>query len=73
MVNSIRLYLDAALGVAIMAALGVIAGFVAAGVTGDRTLALTVAGIVFILTGAVLIVRLWRITHQSPVPLDPGI
>ena len=73
MLNTVRLYFDATVAVAIMATLGVISGFIAAGLTGDRTLALLAAGAVFGLTGAVLMVRLWRTTQKPVLPLDPGI
>ena len=73
MLDTVRLYLDATLAVAFMAVLGIISGFIADGVTGDRVLALIVAGAVFLLTGAILIVRLWRITQRPALPLDPGI
>ena len=73
MPNTVRLYFDATVAVAIMATLGVISGFVAAGLTGDRILALLVAGAVFVLTGAVLMVRLWRTMHKPALPLDPRV
>jgi len=73
MLDTVRLYLDATLAVAFMAVLGIISGLIADGVTGDRVLALIVAGAVFLLTGAILIVRLWRITQRPALPLDPGI
>jgi len=70
---TVRLYFDATVAVAIMAILGITSGFIAAGLTGDPTLTLAAAGAVFILTGTVLIVYLWRTAQKSPSPLDPGI
>jgi hypothetical protein len=72
MIDTIRLYFDATLAVAIMAALGIVAGFAAAAITGDRTLVIATTAVVFVLTGAVLTVRLWRITRKPQLPLDTG-
>ena len=67
---TIRHYLDATLAVAIMAGLGIIAGFAAGAISGDRILVAATTLSVFALTGVVLIVRLWRLTRK-PEP-DPG-
>jgi uncharacterized membrane protein (UPF0136 family) len=72
MLNTVRLYFDAALAVAIMATFGAIMGFAAGAITGDRTTVITATATGFILTGIVLAVRLWR-TTRKPVPLNPGI
>ena len=72
MADTIRLYLDAALAVGIMVAFGAIAGFLAAAITGDRTLVIATTATVFALTGAALTVRLWRLTRKPAAPLDPG-
>jgi hypothetical protein len=74
MLNTVRLYLDALLAVAIMTSLATVSGFVAAAITGDRDLVIAATAAAFILTGAVLVVRLWRTTHKPAVPpLDTGI
>lgn len=72
MLDSLRLYFDATLAVAIMAVAAILSGFVAAAATGDRTFVIltTIAG--FVLTGAVLVFRLWRMTRKAALPLDPG-
>jgi hypothetical protein len=72
MLNTVRLYLDAVLAVAIMAALGIISGFAAAAITGDRTSVIATTAAVFFLTGAILVFRLWRTTRKPAIPLDPG-
>ena len=66
MSDTIRLYFDATLALANMAALGVIAGLITAGISGDRTLIIIVAAGVFALTGAILAIRLWLITRKIP-------
>jgi hypothetical protein len=66
--DTIRLYFDATLAVAIMAALAIIAGFVAAALTDDRALILVTVAAVFALTGAALFVRLWLMTHNPDTP-----
>ena len=74
MLSTARLYFDATVALAIMATLGVIAGFVTFAVTGDRTLALLATAAVFALTGMLLTIRLWRITRNPtlPVPAEPA-
>jgi membrane associated rhomboid family serine protease len=72
MQSTIRLYLDAILAVAIMSALGVIAGFIAGAISGDRTVVIAATAAVFALTGAVLVVRLWRLTRKPALPVEPG-
>ena len=71
MLDTARLYFDATVALAIMATLGVIAGFVAFAVTGERTLAILATGTVFALTGMLLTIRLWRITRNPP-PAEPA-
>jgi hypothetical protein len=66
MASTLRLYVDASYAVAIMAVAGIISGFVAAGITGDTQRSLQVALAMFTLTGAVLAVRLWRVTREHP-------
>lgn len=64
MLGTARLYFDATLALAMMATFGVIAGFLVAAATGDRTMAFLVTAAVFALTGVALTVRLWRITRK---------
>ncbi len=67
MLDTLRLYFEATVAVAIMAMLAIISGLTAAGLTGDRQLALLVAAVAFVLTGILLTVRLWRMT-RTPIP-----
>jgi hypothetical protein len=67
----VRLYIEATLAVAIMATLAVISGFVAAAITGDRPLVMATVALVFVLTGVVLALRLWRMAREQMPPLDP--
>ena len=69
MLSTARVYLDATVALAIMATLGVIAGFVAIAATGDRMLAFSATVAVFILAGIVALVRLWRST-RNPAPSE---
>jgi hypothetical protein len=73
MLDTIRLYIDATLAVAIMAAFSIIAGFVAAALTDDRSLILVSVAVVFGLTGAVLMVRLWLMMHRPAAPQNPPV
>ena len=68
MLDTVRLYFEATLAVAIMAMLAIVSGFAAAGLTGDRRLAFLVAAVAFVLTGIALTVRLWRMTRTPITP-----
>jgi hypothetical protein len=65
-------YIDASIAVAIMLTLSVIAGFLAYGVTDDRSVIAVVTGTVFLLTGAVLLLRLWLSSSSAVTPKEPG-
>ena len=67
--STARVYFDATVALAIMATLGVIAGFVAFAATGDRALALSATLAVFALAGIVAMIRLWRSTRE-PAPSE---
>jgi len=70
--DTARLFFDATVALAIMATLAIISGFAAAAITGDRMLVVLAAGCVFTLTGAIVMVRLWRMTQKPVAPLEPG-
>ena len=65
MVGTIRLYVSASYAIAVMATAGVISGFAAAGITGNTLRGLQVALAMFAATGALLTVRLWRMTRKG--------
>ena len=54
MVSTVRLYVDASYATAVMAFVGIVAGFATAGITGDTERSLQVALAMFALTGVVL-------------------
>lgn len=70
MLGTVRLYIEGTLAVAIMAALAIISAFAAAAITGDRTLVMATAVLVFFLTGLVLVIRLRRMARAPALPLD---
>ncbi len=70
MLGTVRLYIEGTLAVAIMATLAVISAFAAAAITGDRTLVMATAVLVFFLTGLVLVLRLRRMARAPALPLD---
>jgi membrane protein implicated in regulation of membrane protease activity len=72
MVGTLRLFIDASYAVTLMAFVGIVAGFVTATITSDTQRSLQVAIGMFALTGALLTIRLWRMTRGagSP-PVDP--
>jgi hypothetical protein len=71
MLDTIRLYVDAMIAVAIMLTLGVISGFIAAALTDDRTVILATVVAVFTLTGVALLLRLWLTTPNAVAPRSP--
>jgi hypothetical protein len=72
MIGMLRLFIDASYAVALMAFVGVVAGFATAAITGDTQRSLQVAIGMFALTGALLTIRLWRMTRAAGLPpVDP--
>lgn len=68
MTGTIRLYYDAVIAVALMTVFAVVCGFVAAVITGGSPPNFPVAAIAFLLTGAILVFRLWRNSRPSALP-----
>jgi hypothetical protein len=72
MAGTLRLFFDASYAIALMAFVGIVAGFATAGITGDTQRSLHAAIGMFVVTGALLTVRLWRMTRRSGLPpVDP--
>jgi hypothetical protein len=65
-------YIDAVIAVAIMLTLSVIGGFLAFGVTDDRSAIAVTMVVVFLLTAAVLLVRVWLSSSSAVGPKEPG-
>jgi hypothetical protein len=63
-VNTLNLYVDAVIAVLIMLALSVISGFLTAVVTEDRIAIMITMAVVFVATGAILLLRLWLLSPQ---------
>ena len=72
MPDTVRLFFDATVALAIMATFAAISALAAAAATDDRTLVVLAAGCVFALTGAALMVRLWRMTPKAIPRIEPG-
>jgi len=70
--DTVRLYVDATVAVALMTTFGIVAGFVAAAMTGNHMHIVLAAGAAFALTGVALTVRLWRMTRR-PAPPAPAV
>lgn len=64
MSETLRLFVDAALAIAIMGTFSIIAGFAAAALSGDRTAVLITMAVVFVSTGVVLLLRMWLLTPK---------
>jgi hypothetical protein len=71
MLDTVRLYFEATVAVAIMAMFAIISGFASDRLIGDRRLAFLVAAVAFVLTGIVLTARLWRMTRTPIPPPEP--
>ena len=64
MSNPVHLYVEAAIGVATMVVLGFLSGLAAGALGGDRSVVVAACAAGFLLAGAVLIVRLWRMVDK---------
>ena len=71
MLDAVHLYVEGAAAAIITVALGAIAGLATLALTGDQRLALLVAAVAFVLTGIVLMVRLWRMIQAPAPPTEP--
>jgi hypothetical protein len=71
MTATIRLYYDAVIAIALMTVMAAICGFIGALILGGSPPNFTVAAIGFVLTGAVLVVRLWRAQARSLLVATP--
>jgi hypothetical protein len=69
MVSTLRLYMDASYALAVMALVGIVSGFATAAITGNTERGVQVALAMFAVTGAVLTVRLWRLTRRGGQPV----
>ena len=65
MLSETQVYVEAVIAVALMAMIGVISVFITAGVTGDRTMSILAGCAMLVVSGVVLVVRLWRLTRKS--------
>jgi hypothetical protein len=68
MAGTLRLFFDASYAIALMAFVGIVAGFATAGITSDTQRSLHVAIGMFVVTGVLLTVRLWRMTRMTALP-----
>jgi len=70
--SNLQLYLEAITAVLLMSTIGVISGFIAAAITGDRTITIATGGAMTVLTGAILSARLWWLTC-APMALEGNV
>jgi len=67
MPNALSFYIEAAIGVATMIAVGFVAGLAAGAVSGNRSVVIGACALGFALSGVELAIRLWR-TARRPQP-----
>jgi hypothetical protein len=67
MLSEAQIYIEAVVAVALMVMIGVISVFVTIGVTGDRGTSILVGCAMLVLSGVVLVVRLWWLARTPPV------
>jgi hypothetical protein len=67
--SNLQVYLEAITAVLLMATIGIISGFIAAAITGERAITIATGGTMTILTGAILAARLWRLT-RAPIVFE---
>jgi hypothetical protein len=68
MLGTLRVVIDASYAFALMAFVGIVAGFATAAITSDTHRGLQVAVGMFAATGALLTLRLWRTTRGTELP-----
>ena len=71
MLSTVQVYIEATIAVALMVTIGIITGFIAAGVTEDRVFGFSAGFVMIAVSGAVLFIRLWRMTRK-PLPVPMG-
>jgi hypothetical protein len=69
--DAVHLYFEGTAAAISMVALGAISGLATLALSGDQRLALLAAAGAFMLTGIVLMVRLWRMTQARAPPTEP--
>jgi len=57
--STVRLYFEAVVAILIMLTLSVISGFLAAAVSNNRTAVMVAMAVVFVGSGAILLLRVW--------------
>lgn len=67
--STVRAYLDAVVAVATMAVIAVVCGFIAALITTGTAPKLLVTAVAFLLTGALLFLRLWLKSRTVAPPI----
>ena len=72
MLTTVQVYVEATIAIAIMVTLGIITGFIAAGVTGDRMFSFGAGFVMLALSGALLVIRLWNMTRTPLLPPVAG-
>jgi hypothetical protein len=70
MVSTLRLYIDASYAITVMALVGIISGFATAAMTSNTERSLQAGLVMFALTGALLTIRLWRVTRKTKIPAN---
>jgi hypothetical protein len=69
--DAVHLYFEGTVAAISMVALGAISGLATLALSGGQRLALAAAAGAFMLTGIVLMVRLWRMTQAPAPPTEP--
>jgi hypothetical protein len=69
--DAVHLYFEGTAAAISMVALGAISGLATLALSSDQRLALLAAAGAFMLTGIVLMVRLWRMTQAPAPPTEP--
>jgi hypothetical protein len=70
--SNLQLYLQAITTVLLMSMIGVISGFIAAAITGDRTITIATGSAMTVLTGAILAACSWWRT-RAPMVLEENV
>ena len=65
MLSTVQVYVEATIAMALMVTIGLITGFIVAGITGDRAFSFGAGLVMLAVSGSVLAIRLWRMSRKS--------
>ena len=71
MLSTVQVYVEATIAIALMVTIGIITGFIAAGITEDRAFSFGAGFVMIAVSCAFLVIRLWHMPC-APLPVPMG-